>query len=332
MRQPLRAAGPTRRLLLAAGLAMPAIARAQGQALPAGVVRILVGFPPGGGTDVMGRAIAEGLRKRGILRNVIIENRPGASGTVACEALKHAAPDGTTILFAPSASTVQPVWTFRRLPFDPRTDVAALTLTGTLQTAFVVAPLHPARTFQDYVAWVKADPERRGNFGTTALGSGTHFFGLMLGEVFGMPMEPVGYRGAAPLISDRTAGHILAGTGGLSDFWAYHQNNALRVLLTSGPRRATAAPEVPTIADLGHPDRATVGFYGFFAPAATPRPLVEALNRELAAATMEPEVKAQLAGLGLEVETSTPEAFRTLVAGEIERWRPIIEKSGFKVD
>jgi tripartite-type tricarboxylate transporter receptor subunit TctC len=227
---------------------------------------------------------------------------------------------------------VQPVWTFRRLPYDPRTDFAALTLTGTLQTAFVVAPMHPARSFQDYLAWVRADQGRRGSFGTTALGSGTHFFGLSLGEAFGMEMEPVGYRGAAPLISDLTAGHILAGTGGLSDFWSHHQAGSLRVLLTSGPRRATAAQEIPTIAELGHPDRATVGFYGFFAPAATPRPLVEALSRELAAATLEPDTRAHLAGLGLEVETSTPEGFARLVGGEIERWRPIIEKSGFKVD
>jgi tripartite-type tricarboxylate transporter receptor subunit TctC len=291
----------------------------------------LVGFPPGGGTDVMGRAVVESLRRRGNLRNVLVENRPGASGTLACEALKHAAADGSTVLFAPSASTVQPVWTFRRLPYDPRADFAALTLTGTLQTAFVVAPMHPARTFLDYVAWVRAD-QRRGSFATTALGSGTHFFGLSLGEAFGIRMEPVGYRGAAPLVSDLTAGHVMAGTGGLSDFWSHHQAGALRVLLTSGPRRATAAPTVPTIAELGHPDRATVGFYGFFAPAATPKPVVAALGRELGAATLEPDTKAQLAGLGLEVETSSPEAFAGLVAGEIERWRPIIEKSGFKVD
>ena len=328
--RPARSA-PTRRALIAGGLALPSLARAQAGALPQGVVRILVGFPPGGGSDVMGRAIVEKLRQRGNLRNVIIENKPGASGTVACEALKHATPDGTTILFAPSASTVQPVWTFRRLPYDPRTDFAAVTLTGTLQTTLVLSMQCPAKSFEEYIAWVRQDP-RRGNFGTTALGSGTHFFGLMLGEIYGVPLEPVGYRGAAPLVSDLTAGHILSGTGGLSDFWSYHQNNALRVILTSGPKRASAAPSVPCLADLGHADRATVGFYGFFAPAMTPRPILEALNRELAAAIDDPEVTAQLAALGLEVETSTPEGFQTLVAREIERWRPIIEKSGFKVD
>jgi tripartite-type tricarboxylate transporter receptor subunit TctC len=300
-------------------------------ALPQGLVRILVGFPPGGGTDVMGRVIAEKLRRRGNLKNIVIENRVGASGTLACEALKHAAPDGTTVLFAPSASTVQPVLTFRRLPFDPRTDFAPITLTGTVQTAFVVAPGLPVRDFEEYVAWVKADG-RRGSFGSTALGSTTHFFGLILGSAFGIRLEPVGYRGAAPLISDLGAGHISAGCGGLSDFLTHHQSGRLRLVITSGPRRAISAPDVPTIAELGHPDKASAGFYAFFAPAGTPAPIVEALNGELSAATMDAEAKAQLLGIGLEPEVSTPAALGKLLAEDIERWRPVVEASGFKVD
>jgi tripartite-type tricarboxylate transporter receptor subunit TctC len=118
-----------RRSLLAASAAALAAPRIAHASLPQGLVRVLVGFPPGGGTDVMGRIIAEALRKRGALKNMVIENRAGASGTVACEALKYATPDGTTLLFAPSASTVQPVLTFRKLPFDPRTDFAPITMT-----------------------------------------------------------------------------------------------------------------------------------------------------------------------------------------------------------
>lgn len=324
---------PRRALLRAAGagaaiLASPAPVRA---ALPQGVVRILVGFPPGGGTDVMGRVIAEQLRKRGNLRNLVIENRAGASGTLACEALKHAAPDGTTLLFAPSASTVQPVLTFRRPPFDPRRDFAPITMTGTVQTCFVLAPHLAAPGFAEYVDWVRADG-RRGNFGSTALGSSTHFFGLQLAGAFGVELEPVGYRGAAPLIADLVAGHIAAGCGGVSDFLTHHRDGKLRIVLTSGPRRGLTTPEVPTIADLGHPDLASFGFYGFYAPAGTAAAMVAALNAELAAATMEPEVKAQLLAIGLEPEVSTPAALGTVVARDIERWRPVVERSGFKVD
>lgn len=324
---------PRRNLLRAAGagaaaLALPGVSRA---ALPGGMVRILVGFPPGGGTDVMGRVIAETLRRRGKLRNVVIENRVGASGTLACEALKNAAPDGTTILFAPSASTVQPVLTFRKLPFDPRRDFAPITMTGTVQTCWVLAPHLPARTFQDYVAWVKAD-QRRGSFGSTALGSSTHFFGLQLSGAFGVELEPVGYRGAAPVISDLAAGHIAAGCGGVSDFLTHHKDGKLRIVLTSGPRRGLTTPDVPTIADLGHPDLASFGFYAFFAPAGTPSPVIAALQAELAAVTMEPEVKAQLLAIGLEPEVSSPERLGRILAEDIERWRPVVEKSGFKVD
>ncbi|WP_052389554.1 tripartite tricarboxylate transporter substrate-binding protein [Belnapia moabensis] len=300
-------------------------------ALPSSLVRVLVGFPAGGGTDVMGRVIVEKLRQRGSLKNVIVENRAGVSGILACEALKNATPDGTTILFAPSASTVMPVLTYRRLPYDPRTDFAALTLTGTLQSALAVSPALPVHSFQDYLAWVKADP-RRGSFGTTALGSSTHFFGLTVGAAFGLPMEPVGYRGAAPLVADLTGGHIPAGTGGLADFLTHHESGKLRVILTSGTRRATSAPNIPTLAEMGHPQRATQGFYAFFAPAGTPRPVVEALSAEVAAATIEPEVRSQLLALGLEPEVSSPEALAKLLREDIETWRPVIEASGFKAD
>jgi tripartite-type tricarboxylate transporter receptor subunit TctC len=325
-------AGLRRRTLLhATATATFVSGRAARASLPGGVVRILVGFPPGGGTDVMARIVVEALRRRGNLSNVIVENRAGASGTLACEALKHAPPDGTTLLFAPTASTVQPVLTFRRLPFDPRTDFAPITLTGTVQTSYVAGPAVPARSFQDYVAWVRAD-QKRGSFGSTALGSSTHFFGLVLGGAFGVELEPVGYRGAAPLIADLAAGHIPAGCGGVSDFLTQHQAGKLRILITSGARRSLAAPDVPCLAELGHADKATQGFYAFYAPARTPPEVVAALHDEIAAATMEREAKAQLFATGLEPEVSSPEALAGMVTQEIERWRPVIEATGFKVD
>lgn len=154
--------GLHRRTLLRAGsgAALAGLAGGDGRAA-AGAGAHPGRLPAGGGTDVMGRVIAEKLRRRGNLKNVVIENRVGASGTLACEALEHAAPDGTTILLAPSAPTVQPVLTFRRLPLNPRTDFAPITLTGTVQTAFVVARGQPVRDFEEYVAWVKADQRRR---------------------------------------------------------------------------------------------------------------------------------------------------------------------------
>ena len=204
-------------------------------------------------------------------------------------------------------------------------------MTGTVQTCYVLSPSLPMTSFLDYIAWVKAD-QKRGSFGSTALGSSTHFFGLQLGGAFGVELEPVGYRGAAPLISDLAAGHIKAGCGGVSDFLTHHKDGKLRIVLTSGPKRGITTPDIPTIADLGHPDQASFGFYAFYAPAGTPAPIVAALRDELAAATMEPEVKAQLLAIGLEPEVSTPAELAKILAEDIERWRPVVEKSGFKVD
>lgn len=315
----------------AAAVAIRGPAQAQAQALPAGVVRVLVGFPPGGGTDVMARMIAEQLRKRGALRNVVVENRPGATGTLACEALKHAPPDGTTIMYAPSATTVLPVLTFRSLPFDPRTDLAPVTKVGTVASVLAVSPALGLRSLRDYADWVRADPARA-TFGTTALGSTTHFFGLSVAGAYGLRLEPIAYRGAAPLVSDLGAGHVAAGTGGLSDFLSHHQAGKLRILATSGTRRSSAAPDIPCIAELGFPDRAQDGFYAMFAPGRTTRPVVAALHREIAAAVAEPELHRQLSELGLDPETSTPEALGELVAQDIERWRPVVAASGFKVE
>src|ERR671913_136678 len=206
------------------------------QGVPAGILPGLVGFPPGGGTDVMARLIAEQIRKRGNLRGIVVENRPGATGTLACEVLKHAPPDGTTIMYAPSATTVLPVLTFRTLPFDPRTDLAPITKVGTVSSVFAVSPALGVRSLRDFADWVRADPARTG-FGTTALGSTTHFFGLSIAGAYGLRLEPIAYRGAAPLVSDLGAGHVAAGTGGLSDFLSHHQAGKLRLLLTPRTQR-----------------------------------------------------------------------------------------------
>jgi tripartite-type tricarboxylate transporter receptor subunit TctC len=155
---------------------------------------------------------------------------------------------------------------------------------------------------------------------------------LSVAGAYGLRLEAVAYRGAAPLVSDLGAGHIAAGTAGLSDFLPHHRAGKLRVLVTSGTRRSSAAPDIPCIAELGFPDQVQDGFYAMFAPGRTPRPMLDALQREIAAAVEEPGLARQLAELGLEPETSTPEALGELLAQDIERWRPIVAASGFKVD
>src|SRR5947209_11280620 len=197
-----------RAALLATGAAAgtPLLARGE-SALPDKPLRILVGFPAGGGSDVMARFIAEALKQR-TGRNVIIDNKTGASGTIAGEALKNSPPDGTTVCFMPSATVVQKL-TMASMPFDPQIDIAPITLAGTVQTAFCVSPTLGVSSLKEYVEWLKKNPTRNG-FGTTAMGSFTHFFGVMAGQAIGIPLEPVPYRGAAPLVADLQGGHVPA--------------------------------------------------------------------------------------------------------------------------
>ena len=237
-------------------------------------------------------------------------------------------PDGTTIAYVPSATIVQKL-TMASVPFDPMTDIAPITLAGTVQTAFCVSPTIGVSTLPEYIAWLKQNPTRH-SFGTTALGSFTHFFGVMAGREFGIPLEPVPYRGAAPLVADLQGGHIAAGCGGITDFLEHHRAGKVKVIFTSGIKPTTSAPEIPTATQLGYPKLNILGWYVFFAPAKTPPALIDAWGKELKAVLMLPEVNKKLVELGLDVETSTPAEFSQRMATDLARWKTIIDQIGYK--
>ena len=309
-----------------AALLAPAMARAE-TALPDKPLKILIGFPAGGGSDVMARFIAEALKQR-TGRNVIIDNKTGASGTIAGEALKNSPADGTTVCFMPSATVVQKL-TMASMPFDPQTDIAPITLAGTVQTAFCVSPTIGVNSLKEYVEWLKNNPTRNG-FGTTAMGSFTHFFGVMAGQAIGIPLEPVPYRGAAPLIADLQGGHVPAGCGGITDFLEHHRAGKVKVIFTSGQKPTTAAPEIPTVTQLGYPNISILGWYVFFAPPRTPPALIEAWGNELRAVLKLPEVEKKMTEFGLDVETSTPEQVSQRMAADLKRWKGILDSIGYK--
>jgi tripartite-type tricarboxylate transporter receptor subunit TctC len=312
--------------LASAAFAAPAIGRAD-TGLPDRPLKVLVGFPAGGGSDVMARVIAEAVKQR-TGRNIIIDNKAGASGTLAGEALKNSPPDGTTICYMPSATVVQKL-TMPSIPFDPQVDLAPITLAGTVQTAYCVSPTIGVNTLAQYIDWLKQNPTRQ-NFGSTAMGSFTHFFGVMTGQAIGVPLEPVPYRGAAPLVADLQGGHVPAGCGGLTDFLEHHRAGKVKILFTSGARRATSAPDIPTGKELGYPSLQILGWYVFFAPPKTPPALIEAWGRELRAALKRPEIEKKISEFGLDVETSTPERVSQMMASDFKRWQEILDSIGFK--
>jgi tripartite-type tricarboxylate transporter receptor subunit TctC len=323
---------PSRRkaLYLAGGAAAAATlgSAAQAQSLPTGTIRMLVGYPAGGGTDVMGRILADKLKER-IGANVIVENRAGASGTLACDTLRNAPADGTVIMYAPSAATVAQTVTKKVLPYDLEKDLATITLAGTVSTVFVVSPTIGVRNLPEYIDWLKKNP-RKASFGSTAMGSSTHFFGVELGQAIGIPIEPVAYKGAAPLIADLSAGHAPAGCGGLTDFLTHHRGEKLRIIAISSPKRATGAPDLPTISELGYPKLASEGFYGFYASAKMSAGMINAWNKELRTVLELPEMRQRLVGLGLEVQTSTPAEFATRQSRDLVSFAASMKAAGFQ--
>jgi tripartite-type tricarboxylate transporter receptor subunit TctC len=321
--------GRRRALALAAPSIVLLSSTSRAQELPQGTIRVLIGFPAGGGTDVMGRIVVDRLRER-TGRNFVVENRAGAAGALAGEALKSAAPDGSTVLLTPIGAAVMTRLTFRRPTFDPVADWAPIALLGTFQLVLAVANQLGVKTVAEFVAWVKANP-KQASFGTTAVGSLPHFFGVMFGRAAGFEFQPVPYRGAAPLLQDLIGGQVPAGTAAFTDFYVHHQAGKLRIIASSGRQRVPGT-DVPTFIESGYPEVEGDGWLGFFAPARTPRPIIDAFNREIVAAARDPAVKARLGELGLEGEPSTPEALAALQARDLAKWKPVVDSTGFRAD
>ncbi|HTF14681.1 MAG TPA: tripartite tricarboxylate transporter substrate-binding protein [Burkholderiales bacterium] len=314
------------RCALAAALVCPA-AFAQTARTPA---KMLVGYPPGGAVDVLGRMFAEPMSEA-LGRTVIVENRPGAVGQIAAEALKAATPDGNTLMVAPDATVVIRPQTLSKPPFDPFADFAPVAHTGNWAFALGIHAGLPAKTLADYVSWVKAD-SARASFASSGAGGSTHFFGVLLGQTLGVPLVQVPYKGAGPAILDVVAGHIPATIQPLGTLLAQAKGGKIAVLGMSGRERSPAAPEVPTFAELGHPELTADGWFGIFAPAGTPAETVAKLNAAFARAMRASAVKDKMRNLDLEVREMSAAEFAAVVRAGYDRWGPIIRASGFRGD
>lgn len=293
-------------------------------------IRILVGFPPGGSADVLGRLVAE-RAKDSLGAPMIVENRPGAGGQIAAEQLKNAAPDGRTLMVCPVVVTVIAPLTHRKLRYDPVNDFAPLSLGVSFQLAFNVGAGTPVKNLAEYLAWVKANP-KQATFGSPAVGSLPHFFGLLIGRAAGVEMLHVAYRGGAPLLNDLIGGQIPAGVDVLSEAIKHHEAGKLRILASSGTRRTSAAPDVPTFTELGHPQIQGEGWFAFYAPAGTPRATVDRLSGAIAGAIRSPELSARLVKMGLEPVGSTPDELARRMQEDTARWAPAVKASGFTAD
>jgi tripartite-type tricarboxylate transporter receptor subunit TctC len=319
---------PTRRHLVAAAaaatLGLPAIARAQGRTL-----RILVGFPPGGGTDAIARLLGEALKAE-LGATVVVENRAGAGGQLAAQALKAAAPDGNTV-FISHDHTISILPLVSKTPgYDPAKDFVPVGGFASFVNAFAVSPGTPAKTMDEYVAWVRGSGGGKGTVGVPAPASTPEFLVKVLGGRYQLDLVPVPYRGSAPMMGDMLGNQIAAGVGSVPDFIENHRAGRLRVLAVLGRARQAALPEVPSFGEMGLTGFDDLPCYGFWAPAGTPAAAVDGFAQALARAANRPDVRERLGQLGLAVDVMSPPQLAAREQAYTRNWAEIIRRSGFQ--
>lgn len=295
-----------------------------------GPVRIIVGFAAGGSSDIAARMLADKL-KDSLDVPVIVENRVGAGGRIAAEALKNAVPDGSTFLLVPVVVPVLAPLVYKQLSYDPAKDFAPVAQVATYQFALAVGPNHPARTVAEFVAWLKVHPTQA-NFGSPASGSLPHFFGLMIGKETGVEMIHIAYKGGAPLATDLMAGQIPAGVDALSDMIELHRGGKIRIIATSGVQRSPLLPTVATFKEQGFAAIEGTGWIGVYAPAKTPAALVDQVSAAIGVALNGPELRERFVNLGYEPTGTTPAQLAAIMVADTARWGPIIKASGFTAD
>jgi tripartite-type tricarboxylate transporter receptor subunit TctC len=316
-------------LMLLAG-ALPLAGRAQGIEQP----RILYGFPPGSAGDIAASRVAERLAGTPYARNAaVVENRAGAGGRIALEALKAAPNDGSVLALTPFATTAIFPHVYRRLSYDPVADFAPVGIAAVAHHGLAVGPLVPAGVtdLKGFLAWARAHPEQA-NYGSPAAGSTPHFIGALLGLSQGIELRHVPYRGSVPGITDVVGGQIAAMVTTSGDFLANHRAGKLRLLATSGRARLPFAPEVPTFAEQGYAELTTEEWFGFYAPARTPAGVIAAANAAINAALKDRAVIDGLATVGLLAQGSTPDEMARSQRAEFERWGPLVKRIGFTAD
>lgn len=307
-----------RRTLLAAPALLPMAVPAQ-TILPDETLDILVGFQAAGGLDMLARRIAARLEAR-IGRRVRVDNRSGASGAMAGELITRQPADGTTLALLASTSLltrlIRPDF-----PFDPLNDLTPVTLLGTWPIGLAVSPSTGLQTFGAYLAGLKSGDAARRKLGNTASDVFVEAVDRMLDKAFGLSFDIVHYAGAAPMVHDLEEGSLPAAVSGIVSLLMHHRGGRLRILMTTSPERLAAAPDIPTARELGIGGLQTVEWFGFFARAGTPQPLIDEWNRQLVAVIDNPSAAEELALIGLQVMPSTPQELSARLAASLNEWR-----------
>ena len=316
--------------IAALALALTTVAAAHAQTYPAKPVRIIVGLAPGGTTDVFTRILAQRLTDAWG-QNVIVENRPGASGMIGAEVVAKAAPDGYTLLVSPQTSLAVAPALYGKAPYDTARDFVAVSLLGSTPLLMVVHPSFPAKTFTEFVTLAKR-PSQPLTFGSGGVGSSPHMAGELLSARLGIKMTHVPYKGENPALADTIGGQIPIMFGNLPVAVPHVQTGKLRALANTTAKRSPLAPEVPTVSEAGFKDFAIATWYGMLAPAGTSSELAARLQRDASRVLTHPETRDRLTKMGVDLILNSPDEFRSYLQSEIARYTQIVKAAGLKAE
>ena len=289
--------------------------------------KMLAGFPPGGDVDILARMLAEKWSEA-IGRPVVVENKAGAGGLIAMEALKAARPDGNTLIVATDTSMVLYPHTVAKLAYNSLTDFVGIAHTGSYNFALAVGTKIPAETLAEFVAWARANP-KESNFASSVAGSSRQFYGQMIAQQTGAPLTPVPYRGVAPSVADLAAGHIPAAVLPIGSILPQVRNGKVRLLAHAGSKRTAAAPDVPTFKELGYPALEQANWYGIFGPAGMSPDMVAKLHEIFQQAMRAPVIKERMEKLDLEIEAMSPAQFAAMIKADFEQRGKMVKASGW---
>ncbi|WP_307603497.1 Bug family tripartite tricarboxylate transporter substrate binding protein [Variovorax boronicumulans] len=301
---------------------------AQGATSP---LRLLVGFPPGGATDILARQVA---RQMTGFSAVIIENRPGAGSRIAVEATVRAKPDGLTGLVTPDFSLTLLPHLYRKLAYDPLKDLAPVAMCATSETALAVGPSVPAeiRTVKAFLQWAQTTPGQA-MFASPSPGSTPHFTGVMLAQSAKAQLTHVAYKGGAQALQDLMGGQVPASFNPVGELLPQLASGKLRVLATSGSKRSPFMPDVPTFVDAGYRDVVVESWIGMFAPSGTPDAALDAMARSASDALRSKAVAEGFAKFGLSVAAPvTRQRMAAIVREDLARWSSVVKSSGFSIE
>ncbi len=321
----------TRRTALIGGavalLGTPATAQ---PAYPSRTIKMIVPYPAGGTTDLLGRMVADQL-KGGLGATCIVENKPGAGTTLGATDVARSEPNGYTLLMATSSTLAINKTLYRNLSYDPVKDFAPIALVASVPFALIINPLLPVNTLADFIAYLKSKPGL--SYGSAGVGSPQHLGAEMFKTAAGVEISHVPYRGSVPAMLDVMAGHIPFMVVDLQPALPQIRETKVRVLGVTTTKRVAAAPDIPTLAESGLPGFELVAWQGVVAPAGTPRPIIDQLAGQIASLVADPATRDRLTALALEpLSGSTPDGFAAYIKTEVDRWAVVVKKSGAEME